>query len=238
MSADLSIPGQLLICMVGRARGSDLVAVAKQAGAHGGTIALGRTINDSRILQMLSLADVHQDIVFTLLGSEAAVVLPAIIDEAAKQPKKFAGTAVLVDVSEIFVRGTAQEKYAATENAHARSVNMHSDYELITVIVNYGFADSVMEIARKAGARGGTVLNARGTGTEEDIKFFGITLVPEKEMLFIIAEKAKSSAILDAVNAIPNLCKPGGGIVFNLPVSRFIVLGKEQERLLRDKADG
>ena len=231
MTDNLSIPGQLLVCMVGRSRGNDLVAVAKQAGAHGGTIALGRTMDDSRILQMLSLADVDQDIVFTLLGTEADAVLGAVIDNAAKQPRKFAGMAVMVNVSEIFVRGTAQEKYALEENAHVRSEIMQSDYELITVIVNYGFADDVMETARKAGARGGTILNARGTGTEADVKFFGITLVPEKEMLFIVAEKAKVAAILDAVNAIPDLCRPGGGIVFNLPVSRFVILGKEQEGL-------
>ncbi|MBQ4132890.1 MAG: P-II family nitrogen regulator [Desulfovibrionaceae bacterium] len=235
MSVNLSIPGQMLMCMVGRSRGNDVVAIAKQAGAHGGTIALGHTMNDSRILQMLSLADVDQDIVFTLLGSEADAVVSAIIDEAVKQPKKLTGMAILVNVSEIFVRGTAQEKYALTESANARSLTMQSDYELITVIVNYGFANDVMEIARKAGARGGTIVNARGTGTAEDVKFFGITLVPEKEMLFIVAEKSKVQPILNEVNAIPNLCKPGGGIVFNLPISRFVILGKEQERLLRQQ---
>ncbi len=226
--ANLFIPGKLLICMVGRHRGNQLVEVSKEAGARGATIALGRTLNDSRILQVLSLADVYQDIVFTLLGSEADSVLKTM-HEAAKKNRKLTGVAVLVDVSAIFVRGTAKENHEDVNYANARREKMESGYELITAIVNFGYADDVMAVARKAGAKGGTIFNARGTGTEDDVKFFGISLVPEKEMLFIIAEKDKVGDILNAVNSIPFLCKPGGGIVFNMNVEQFMVLGNENE---------
>lgn len=224
--ANLSIHGKLLICMVGRHRGNLLVEVSKEAGARGATIALGRTLNDSRILQMLSLADVYQDIVFTLLGSEAEGVLETL-NTAAKKNKKLTGVAVLIDVSAIFVRGTAKENHEDADYANARREKMESGYELITAIVNYGYADDVMAVARKAGAQGGTIFNARGTGTEDDVKFFGISLVPEKEMLFIVAQKDKVQDILNAINAIPFLCKPGGGIVFNMNVEQFMFLGNE-----------
>lgn len=227
--ANLSIPGKLLICMVGRHHGDSLVKVAKAAGAQGGTVALGRTVNDSRILQLLSLADVSEDVVFTLLGSEADDVLSAIKKEASEAPKKFAGLAILMDVTSIFIRGTAKEKSVEADIANVRRDQMQSGYELISVIVNVGFADDVMAIARKAGAKGGTIINAHGTGTEEDVKFFGITLVPEKEMLFIVAEKNNSSNILKAINSIPNMCKPGGGIMFNMDVEQFVVLGNAGE---------
>ena len=69
---------------------------------------------------------------------------------------------------------------------------MPSGYKLITVIVNSGYADDVMAVAKKAGASGGTILGARGTGTEEDVKFFGITLVPEKEILLIVSGRGMS----------------------------------------------
>lgn len=224
--ANLSIHGKLLICMVGRHRGNQLVEVSKEAGARGATVALGRTLNDSRILQMLSLADVYQDIVFTLLGSEADNVLKTL-NAAAKKNKKLTGVAILVDVPTIFVRGTAKENHEKADYANARRDKMESGYELITAIVNFGYADDVMAVARKAGAKGGTIFNARGTGTEDDVKFFGISLVPEKEMLFIVAEQNKVQGILDAINNIPFLCKPGGGIVFNMNVEQFMFLGNE-----------
>ena len=60
---------------------------------------------------------------------------------------------------------------------------------LISVILNKGYADDAMAAARKAGAGGGTVINARGTAREDDAKFFGMHIVPEKEMLMISADK-------------------------------------------------
>ena len=62
--------------------------------------------------------------------------------------------------------------------------------ELVVAIVNHGFEDEVMTAARAAGARGGTVFNARGTANSDDeVKFLGITLHPNKEIIFILTEQ-------------------------------------------------
>jgi len=83
-----------------------------------------------------------------------------------------------------------------------------------------------MSVARQAGARGGTILGARGTGTEDDVKFFGISLAPEKEMLLIVAHKDHARAIVEAVCRLPIFSEPGGGIVFTTPVEEFFTLGR------------
>lgn len=216
----VSRPAKMLICMVARHKGEQVVAATKAAGARGGTITLGRTTGDNRLLQALSLADVAQDIVFTLLGPEADAVIHAVKNTFTS--KKFQGVALVLDVAGMFVRAASTEQ---NQDA-ARSTPMESGTVLITVIVNSGFADDVMAVARKAGASGGTILNARGTGTEEDVKFFGIALVPEKEMLHIVSPRDKADGIIAAINRIPKLCEPGGGIVYTMNVEDFIVLGK------------
>ena len=48
-------------------------------------------------------------------------------------------------------------------------------YELIVVIASQGQSDLVMDAARAAGARGGTVLHGKGTGAEQVKKFYNIT---------------------------------------------------------------
>ena len=63
--------------------------------------------------------------------------------------------------------------------------------DLITVILNSGYADDAMAAARKAGAGGGTVIKARGTAKEGDESFFGVQIVPEKEMLLIVVDHEK-----------------------------------------------
>ena len=56
-------------------------------------------------------------------------------------------------------------------------------HDLILTIVERGYADDVMDAAKAAGARGGTILHARGTGSKEAEKFFGIIVQPEKELI-------------------------------------------------------
>ena len=89
---------------------------------------------------------------------------------------------------------------------------MKSTDILITFIVNHGDAYDVMTIAREAGARGGTIVNAHGTSREGDVKFFGMNLMSEKEMLIILAEKDLGQKILNAVGEMELFKKPGGGI--------------------------
>ena len=221
------LPGKLLISMVARHKGEKFVALAKAAGARGGTITFGRAVVDNKILQALSLADVQQDIVFTLMRDEAASVISAVCATCREHPKKLAGIAILLDVSGMLVRLAQNPAMDTTESAKdARSETMESGYILLTVIVNNGYADDVMAQARKAGARGGTILTGRGTASEEDVKFFGITLVPEKEVLMIVTEKDTVEPILAAIRKVPTLAEPGGGIVYSMNVEQFILLGQ------------
>lgn len=97
--------------------------------------------------------------------------------------------------------------------------------ELVCAIVNSGFADDIMLAARKAGAKGGTIIRARGTAAGQDSSFFGITIVPEKEMLLILTPKAETATLLTAICACPCLSEPGTGIVFSIPVMEFFPLG-------------
>ncbi len=216
---------KLLISIIPRSTGEQYVAVTKAAGARGGTLTYGRTHEGSKLMQLLSLADVYHEIAFTLMGEESRAVLEAVKNASRLQPKKRNGLAILLDVSGRMLRAPQAPETTISQDMEKKP--MQSGYTLITVIVNNGFADDVMVAARKAGATGGTILNARGTGTEEDVKFFGISLVPEKEMLLIVAENDRVAPIVEAVSATPHLCEPGGGIVYTMNVEEFVVLGKD-----------
>ena len=74
-----------------------------------------------------------------------------------------------------------------------------TEYELLVVISNYGYNNLVMEAAREAGAGGGTVVHARGTGRERAEKFLGVTLAEEKEMTFIVTRTEKKNEIMKAI---------------------------------------
>lgn len=91
-------------------------------------------------------------------------------------------------------------------------------YKLIAAIVPKGATGKVMDAARNAGAEGGTILLARGTGVHEARRFFGISLNTEREMLLILVEERKVRRILDAVVDAGRLDEPARGIAFVLSV--------------------
>ncbi len=92
-------------------------------------------------------------------------------------------------------------------------------HEVIFAIVNSGFADDVMDVAREQGVRGGTILNARGAAREEAAAFFGITLHEEKEILMMVVEKEIRDRVLNAIYKEMGMAKAAQGIAFSLPVS-------------------
>ena len=93
------------------------------------------------------------------------------------------------------------------------------NHEVIFAIVNAGYAEEAMAVARDNGARGGTILNARGVAKEKEAAFFGITIHAEKEILMLVVEKELRDGILNALYKAMGMDKKAQGIAFSLPVS-------------------
>ncbi len=103
------------------------------------------------------------------------------------------------------------------------------NHEVIFVIVNSGFAEEAMDVAREQGVRGGTIINARGVAREKEATFFGITVHAEKEVLMMVVEKGIRDAVLNALYNRMGMGKKAQGIAFSLPVSEVSGLVKLPE---------
>lgn len=93
------------------------------------------------------------------------------------------------------------------------------NHEVIFAIVNAGFAEDVMDVAREQGVRGGTILNARGVVKEDAANFFGITVHADKEILMMVVEKSIRDRVLNAIYKEMGMAKKAKGIAFSLPVT-------------------
>lgn len=98
----------------------------------------------------------------------------------------------------------------------------NNKHEVIFCIVNAGFSDEVMAAAREFGARGGTVIRARGTANAEAEKIWGIAIEPEKEIVMILVDAAIKDNILHALYRAVGLNTPGQGIAFTMPVDDVV----------------
>lgn len=100
--------------------------------------------------------------------------------------------------------------------------NKTTKFSLIVAIVSKGNAETVMDAAKKAGAEGGTIINGRGTGIHENLKLFGISIEPEKEIIFILIDTLRSEKVLHSVSKAAELHLPGKGIAFVLEVEQVV----------------
>lgn len=104
------------------------------------------------------------------------------------------------------------------------------NHEVIFAIVDSGYADDVMDIARAEGVRGGTILNARGVAREDAAAFFGITLHAEKEILMMVVERDIRDNVLNAIYKKMGMANKAHGIAFSLPVSDVAGLVQIEEK--------
>ncbi len=93
-------------------------------------------------------------------------------------------------------------------------------FQLLVCIVNAGFSQNVMEAARAAGARGGSIIRGRGSANPEAEEFFNISIQPDKEVILILVTDEIKDAVMTAVFKNSGLSTDGQGIAFSLPVER------------------
>ena len=105
---------------------------------------------------------------------------------------------------------------------------LNYEYELILVIANQGATDQVMDAARSAGARGGTVIHGLGTGSKNAEKFFKVSIAAEKEVILIVSAAPQKAAIMKAILEQAGPDTKAGAIAFSLPVSEVAGFGIAQ----------
>lgn len=104
---------------------------------------------------------------------------------------------------------------------------MEENYSLLIATINRGYSDQVMEVAKKAGAIGGTVIHARRIGPEEPLKKWGIDVQEEREMLYLLVQKEKKISIMQAISQECGFQTEIQGVVVSVPVDE--VSGPERQ---------
>lgn len=121
------------------------------------------------------------------------------------------------------------------ENTNPSSI-LKNQHDMIIAIVNKGFTDLVMTASRKAGARGGTIMVARGTGNQEIEKYYGINVQPEKELVVIVTSRDITDKVLKAIYDEAGLSTNGQGLAFSVPVENAVGLTAADLHVLESEA--
>ena len=189
---------------------------------------LGRGTATQNQLSILGLEPVQKALIAGVISGKE---MPEFFKEAKKEFMiDIPGNGIMMTVPLKSVSGGRTLAYMTNQREMNKEVpSMEFNYELIVIIANSGHIDDVMDVARTAGADGGTVIHAKGTGAKYSDRFFGVSLADEKEVIFIAETKAKKAAIMKAVAEQMGPATPAGAICFSLPVSEIAGL-----RMLED----
>lgn len=207
-----------LLSVLDRERADDMAAIYRDAGTPMVLTFLGRGTATGEVLNL-----------YGLQATEKAVVAAVTDGEKTKQIMRNAkrklfidipGNGVMMAVPVKSVGGGRTLAYLTDNTApEGGAPAMQFDHELLLVILNQSYMDDVMNAARSAGAFGGTVLHAKGTGAKYAEKFFGVSLANEKEVILIAARSSEKNAIMRAIMEQTGPQTPAGAITFSLPIS-------------------
>lgn len=200
---------ELITIIVNYGIGSKILKSAKTHGIHGGTITLARGTASSHILDFLGLSDIRKEIVYMITDKETAAKALEELNHEFKFCKPNHGIAYTTTIC-----STIGSRLCKNGNVDDERGEESIMYQVITVIVDKGKAEDVIEAARKAGSKGGTIINARGAGLHETSKLFSMDIEPEKEIVLILTETETTDGILSAIREGLHIEEPGKGLVF------------------------
>ena len=225
---------KMLTTIVDRGKGDGVVRLlqAEQVPIH--FIALGSGTTHRDLIGMMGLRDTPKDVVISFLPAGHARQAMRRLSHELDIDLPGRGIAFTVPLGSVggsktlrYLLGQEQSPVEEGKNAMQEEIR----HDLIITIVNRGFTDLVMEAARPAGAKGGTVIHARGTRAQEVARFLNITIQPEKEMVLIVVDRDHKNPVMQAIVKGAGLNTEGHGIVFSLPVSDVMgVLRSSEEK--------
>ena len=220
----------LILTILNRQYEDDYMPFLEQYNIKNSTATLAHGTATKSILDMFGLEN-HEKMVYqTVVASQT--VAPLFYGLISRFGINLPGTGIAMSIPLESIAGASSLKYLTEgqESNASEEVRMKDAiYSLITVIVEKGCSEMVMDAARAAGARGGTVVHAKGTGKEEQARFFGVSITPEKELIYIATRKSQRTDIMKAImeNAGPHT--EAKAVVFSLPVEDIAGLMSIQE---------
>ena len=182
------------------------------------TLGMGTATNE--VMDYLGLDSAEKAVAFSVVEEETWQNVKKQLRKKLQIDAPGGGIAFTVPLSSVGGRKTLEFLLEKSDyQKQEESTLKNTEYELIVVISQQGYTDIIMDAARGAGAYGGTIIHAKGTGNTETEKFMGVTIAAEKEIVYIVSKAKEKNAIMKAIMEKAGLNSKAKAICFSLPVS-------------------
>lgn len=182
------------------------IDIIKEKNLYDGIVFLAKGTVKNSFLNLIGLKNQKMRLIDVLIESEKSKEIIDYTAEKLKLNEPNHGIAYLTSKRMV--------KDEEGKSNVSNTIGVKTMFKKITVIVNRGMADDVMDIARESGARGGTILHGKGTGSKNAAKLFGMEVEPEKELVLIIVPTELEEKVVNNLYDKLEMHKGGNGILF------------------------
>lgn len=210
----------LLTSIVARNRLPALLKIYKEQQLEVNLIALGHGTATHAVLNMLGLDSTERAVCYSFVTEQKWPAVKKDLRSKLRIDVPGTGIAFTIPLSSIGGKRelaflTQKQEFIRKEEGEMKGTQR----ELIMIICNQGYNEQVMDAAREAGAAGGTVIHARGTGMQSAEQFFGVSLASEKDIIYIVSNTSGKNRIMQSVMEKAGLQTPAKAVAFSLPVT-------------------
>ncbi len=212
----------MLLSIVERDKGNKLIKELKKMDIRVNFQTVGFGTAPTEMMDIFGLGTNDKDIVVSLGAENSVKDLMVNFGTAFESHSKFGGLMIVLDLSAAGRILTEILHFDNDKNLEKGTENMKNEHHnnLIIISVNEGYSDDVMQVARKAGATGGTVIKGRLADIEQFAELPDTNVDEEREMLCILAPLKVSAQIMEDVNKEFGLTSPANGFVFAVPTEK------------------
>ncbi len=209
-----------MVTVAGRDRLADFIQIFRENNASVGFVTLGYGTAENETLDFFGLDKSEKAVCFNAVTEECRA---AVVKAVKKQLKiESSGMGIIFTVPLSSIGGKRELLFLINGQKYVKedeSTMKNTENELLIAIANQGCSELVMDAAREAGAGGGTVIHAKGTGMESADKFLGFSLASEKDIIFIVTTKARKNGIMQSIMSKAGMESRAKTVVFSLPVT-------------------
>ena len=210
----------LMTTIVDRKSAKKYIDLYQENNLHVMFLSLGFGTAANEILDYLGLESNEKAVAYSVLEEESWIHIKKELEKKLKIDAPGGGIAFTVPLSSVGGKKTLQFLLESQDyQKQEESTLKNTTHDLVVVIAEQGYTNMIMDAARKAGAYGGTVIHAKGTGMEAAEKFMGVSLATEKEIIYIVTKTEQKNSIMKAIMEEAGTNSKAKSIVFSLPVT-------------------
>ncbi len=220
-------PMKLIVSIVERGQGRNMIELFNGQKVTHHLQCAGKGTATSEIMDLLGLDSLEKDVVFSIGKATLVNQLMRDLNHELRGNARSKGIVFDMKITAMSHVLALAILMPVREAQGREDIMMEEGMEnsMILVTVNQGFTEEVMHTARKAGARGGTIIRARWAGSESTEEFYGITVQQEKEIIAIVSPSSKRKDIMEAINSQHGLKTEARGTVCSLAIEDMVRLG-------------